>query len=148
MTSSSSAQVGKSNAIEAGPMSNLTSAILEPGVNMKTAEFRKELTKIMPGYKWTIQRTSTPEQMTAEGIQSSGFNRLSTLQVVRTEKADRVRYTVRSAPYGTKSPWASEASDITLARALRELQKHYESEAANYLQLAERLAIGRKPTTT
>lgn len=53
---------------------------------MKSAEFRKELLKIMPGYSWTVHKTSNPERLTATGIQSSGFNRLSTLQVTRTDK--------------------------------------------------------------
>ena len=44
--------------------------------------FRAALVKIMPGYNWTIHRVPTgATTIVATGIQSSGFNRLSTLQV-------------------------------------------------------------------
>lgn len=110
---------------------------------MKSAEFRKELLKIMPGYNWTVHKTSNPERLTATGIQSSGFNRLSTLQVTRGERGGSRWYSVRSAPHGTKSPWAAEIGNVTLARALRDLQTHYQRQAANYRALAERLETGR-----
>ncbi len=112
---------------------------------MNSAEFRKELQKIMPGYNWTVHKTSNPERLTATGIQSSGFNRLSTLQVTRTDKGDGPWYEVRSAPHGTKSPWAAQIGDRTLARALRDLQTLYQRQAANYRSLAERLETGRAP---
>jgi len=110
---------------------------------MNNAEFRNELTKIMPGYKWTVHKTSNPERLKATGIQSSGFNRLSTLQVTRTKKGNAAWYDVRSAPHGTKSPWAAEIGNVTLARAMRDLQTHYQRKAANYRKLAERLQNGR-----
>lgn len=110
---------------------------------MNSAEFRKELLKIMPGYNWTVHKTSNPERLTATGIQSSGFNRLSTLQVTREERRGSRWYSVRSAPHGTKSPWAAEIGNVTLVRALRDLQTHYQRQAANFRALAERLEIGR-----
>ena len=110
---------------------------------MNSAEFRKELLKIMPGYRWTVHKTSNQKRLTATGIQSSGFNRLSTLQVTRTDKGGGPLYEVRSAPHGTKSPWAAEFGNVTLARALRDLQTHYQRQAANYRALAERLEKGR-----
>lgn len=114
---------------------------------MKSAEFRKELLKIMPGYRWTVHKTSNPERLTATGIQSSGFNRLSTLQVTRTERNEGPWYSVKSAPNGTKSPWAAETGNVTLARALRDLQKHYQWQEANYRSLAADLESGRKMQT-
>lgn len=110
---------------------------------MNSAEFRKELLKIMPGYSWTVHKTSNPDRLTATGIQSSGFNRLSTLQVTRNDKGSTAWYAVRSAGHGTKSPWAAEIGNVTLARALRDLQTHYQRQAANYRVLAERLEKGR-----
>lgn len=112
-----------------------------------TAEFRKELVKIMPGYSWTIHKTSNPERITATGIQSSGFNRLSTVQVTRIENDADWRgliYEVKSAGFGTKSPWKHTHKDRTLARALRGLQDHYERTANDYRGLAASLQRGRK----
>ncbi len=110
---------------------------------MNLTDFRKELTKIMPGYKWTVHRGIGPGHMTATGIQSSGFNRLSTLQVTRRDENRIVTYEVKSAPHGTKSPWAHTNRDQTLARALRGLQDHYDRTANTYRQLAARLQEGR-----
>lgn len=110
---------------------------------MNSSEFRRELRMIMPGYRWTVHKTSNSERLTATGIQSSGFNRLSTLEVRRTEKDGSPWYSVRSAPHGTKSPWAAELGNQTLRRALRDLQNHYQRKAANYRALAERLETGR-----
>ena len=51
---------------------------------MNTKEFREELKKIMPGYSWIIHRSwSLNSNLSATGIQSSGFNRMSTLEVLR-----------------------------------------------------------------
>lgn len=114
---------------------------------MNSAEFRKELLKIMPGYAWTVHKPdsfSPSGRLAATGIQSSGFNRLSTLRVIRTEKGGEPWYEVMSAAHGTRSPWAATASDRTLARALRELQKHYEERSAHFRVLASRLRDGRQ----
>ncbi|MEI4489566.1 hypothetical protein WAF00_02790 [Mameliella alba] len=97
----------------------------------------------MPGYRWTVHKSSNPERLAATGIQSSGFNRLSTLQVNRTEKGGAPWYSVRSAPHGAKSLFAAEIGGLTLARALRDLQTHYQRKAANYRALASRLEEGR-----
>lgn len=107
--------------------------------------FRDELVKIMPGYSWTVHRHSKDAvRITATGIQSSGFNRLSTLQVIRTEKDGRISYTAKSAGYGTRARWLHENSDTTLARTLRGLQQHYEMVANTYRSHAARLEDGRK----
>ena len=112
-------------------------------------KFRKELVKIMPGYTWTIRRTKrfyTPDSkyLEAEGIQSSGFNRLSTLEVIRREKDGGVMYDVRSSGFGKRAPWLATYSDVTLARALRGLQAHYDENAHIYSKHASDLEAGRK----
>ena len=108
------------------------------------AKFRDELVKIMPGYQWTTHRPSskTGAYLEATGIQSSGFNRLSTLAVTRRERDGVVEYEVKSAGFGKRAPWLHTNRDSTLARALRGLQQHYETMAntyrghASYLQSA------------
>ena len=117
---------------------------------MNTNDFRKELVRIMPGYKWTVQRENRAisgitgiSSLVATGIQSSGFNRLSTLSVSRREKDGIVEYEARSAGFGTKSPWMHIHKDGTLARALRGLQDHYEATANTYRGLAAALQRGR-----
>ena len=108
-------------------------------------EFRKELVKIMPGYAWTVHQSRNPEAyLTATGIMSSGFNRLSTLYIVRRNDGKGVEYEVRSSGFGKNAPWLSTASDGTLARALRTLQTHYESNASIYRGHAGALQNGRK----
>lgn len=99
---------------------------------MDVETFRAALVKIMPGYNWTIHRVPTgATTIVATGIQSSGFNRLSTLQVTYlSEKGDW--FTVRSAGFGKRAPWLHENGDATLARALRGLQDHYRQMAALY----------------
>lgn len=111
---------------------------------MSGKAFRDELTKIMPGYSWTVQRHSKDAvRITATGIQSSGFNRLSTLQVVRSELGGVVSYTVKSAGYGTRAKWLHENKDGTLARALRGLQEHYQRLENEYGSHARSLKAGR-----
>ena len=117
------------------------------GVAMKPADFRAELVKIMPGYTWTVHKTPKHlphTELTATGIMSSGFNRISTLEVARSEAGGRVRYRARSAGHGTKSEWAHCHTDGTLARALRGLQDHYQRIAGENRALASRLKEGRQ----
>ncbi|WP_319764434.1 hypothetical protein [Maridesulfovibrio sp.] len=111
--------------------------------------FRKELVKIMPGYKWTVHRAENPkEYITATGIKTAGFNRTSTLEVVRREHTrfgkPGIEYTVRSAGFGLKARWLAEKTDGTLARALRELQSYYEYTAQEYSSGASDLESARK----
>ena len=111
---------------------------------MNANEFRAELVKIMPGYSWTVHKT--PKGMTylsATGTQSSGFNRLSTLLVIRREKDDEVSYEAKSAGYGLRAKWLHTHTDGTLARALRGLQDHYEAISNIYAVHARALKIGR-----
>jgi len=107
-------------------------------------QFRAELVKIMPGYSWTVHRSSKEAvRLVATGIQSSGFNRLSTLRVERSRELDRPWYKVKSAGHGTRATFGTEIGDITLARALRCLQDHYLRRANEYASLAGRLQDGR-----
>ena len=116
---------------------------------MNTNGFRKELVKIMPGYKWTVRRPGnvyvddTIHVMSAEGIQVAGFNRMSTLKVLRREEDGKVEYKAKSSGFGKKTRWLSENSDGTLARALRGLQEHYEVRAREYSAHAGALQQGR-----
>lgn len=121
-----------------------TVIFLEDKVNSN--QFRKELIKIMPGYKWTVHRpiSKSDRYLSATGIQTSGFNRLSTLEVTMRKKDDSVEYDVRSSGFGLKAPWLSEYQAPTLARALRGLQNHYETVASNYASHAADLRAGRR----
>ena len=113
---------------------------------MNSTKFRKELIKIMPGYKWTVHRTLSPEYcIHATGIMSAGFNRMSTLQITKRKRNDTVEYEAKSAGFGLNAPWLSKYIDQTLARALRGLQDHYDNMTANYSRHAGDLRTGRKP---
>jgi len=113
---------------------------------MNPKEFRKELIKILPGYKWTIHKNRYLDSnyLVATGIQTAGLNRLSTLQVVKRKKDDQVEYDVKSSGFGTKSPWLSEYTDTTFARALRGLQSYYENMAATYSNHAGAIKYARQ----
>ena len=112
---------------------------------MNAAEFRKELVKIMPGYKWTVHKPAyeLATYLDATGIQSSGSNRLSTLSVTRRERDATVEYEVKSAGHGTHSVWLNTAKATTVAQALRALQDHYEHMAQKYDNHACALQKGR-----
>ena len=121
---------------------------------MNSSDFRAEMEKIMPGYSWTVHQNrtgkwlrekypDTPAMLTATGIQSSGSNRLSTLEVARREDNGHVTYTAKSSGYGTRAPWLHENKAGTLARALRGLQDHYERTASTYRIHASSLQYGR-----
>ena len=121
---------------------------------MNSNEFRAELVKIMPGYSWTVHRDpawlrkacelESRSVLTATGTQSSGSNRLSTLEVSRRDDGGSVAYTAKSSGYGTRARWLHEHTDGTLARALRGLQDHYRAVAATHRSHAEALEHGRK----
>lgn len=119
---------------------------------MNSDNFRKELVKIMPGYNWTVHRNHFDSTyLSATGIRTAGFNRLSTLQITRRETS-WVEYEAKSAGYGVKAPWVSSYAAPTLAQALRGLQNHYESMASLYSGCAAHLQGARKkrivPETT
>ena len=107
------------------------------------ADFRAELLKIMPGYSWTVHKSRVDGYLVATGTQSSGFNRLSTLEVTRIENDRGIDYMARSAGYGLRARWLHASKSGTLARALRGLQDHYEAVAATHRSHAESLKTGR-----
>jgi hypothetical protein len=109
---------------------------------MNSKDFRAELQKIMPNYNWTVHQTKSDSFLEATGIQSAGFNRLSTLAVIRREKPE-TWYEVKSAGFGLSAPWLKTAHNKTLARALRDLQNSYESIARSYKAHADDLQHGR-----
>jgi len=112
---------------------------------MTPKEFRAELTKIMPGYSWTVHKSSSDAILQATGTKSSGFNRLSTLEVERRNNfgGRGPLYTARSAGFGLRAPFLAQNEDRTLARALRGLQSHYEQKAASYAAHASALQSAR-----
>jgi hypothetical protein len=112
---------------------------------MNSIEFRKELVKLMPGYTWTVHQSTDPDRyISATGIQSSGFNRLSTLQIERRDRISGVEYEAKSSGYGKHCPWLSSATGATLAQALRHLQDFYEERARTYQSGAFDLKNARK----
>lgn len=112
---------------------------------MNANEFRNELTKIMPGYSWTVHRSTNDSILRATGIQSSGFNRLSTLEVNRIAVGSMTpSYEAKSAGHGTRAKWLHSNTDRTLARALRGLQDHYEQVSNTYRGHANALKNARQ----
>lgn len=111
---------------------------------MKPKDFRAELIKIMPGYEWTVHKSTSENHLRATGTQSSGFNRLSTLRVVRIEKDGLATYEAKSAGYGLRAKWLHTNTDGTLARALRGLQDHYLAVSNTYRSHAQSLERGRR----
>jgi hypothetical protein len=118
---------------------------------MNSAEFRKELVKLMPGYKWKVHQ---PERcidaiagrkvLKATGTQSSGFNRTSTMQVEREcRSGEPVFYGAKIADYGRGAPWSFFGHGNTLAQALRDLQRQCELEANRCKAMAERIDSAR-----
>lgn len=106
--------------------------------------FRIALDKIMPGYRWTVHRAPKgATKIVATGIQVSGFNRLSTLEVTYSCNDHGEWFEARSAGYGLRAPWLGKSGDITLARALRGLQEYYRATAATYSGHERALAAGR-----
>ena len=111
-----------------------------------TKEFRAALIKAMPGYNWTVHKSTDqkPEQhFHATGIQTSGFNRLSTISVERISDHDGDEYHAKSSGFGLKAPWLGSGHGNTLAQALRNLQNFYEKSAANFASHAKSLETAR-----
>ncbi len=113
----------------------------------KADDFRKELNKVLPGYKWTISKhTGNGQHLTATGIQSSGFNRVSTIEIYRESKDGYGFYSAKIWGYGRRSPLVAETGEFgSLKRALRLLQEYCEhrssvfKSAANYIEFARRI---------
>jgi hypothetical protein len=116
-------------------------------ITEKKNELRAQLLEIMPGYKWTVHKDSFDKydiiKIEATGVQSSGSNRTSTLQVTLDERAGKVGYLAKSSGHGKNAPWLEEFQAPTLAQALRGLQQRYEYSASLYAGHARALQEGR-----
>ena len=110
-----------------------------------TVTFRKELIKTMPKYKWTVHRPLSAGFLEAVGIQTVGFNRLSTLSVHRRiNKDSTISYEVTSAGFGKGSPWlVDRIKRSTLKQALRSLQEYYSALKSKYCKAEWHLQCGR-----
>jgi len=106
-------------------------------------KFRLALKKIMPGYQWTIKKSSHPDYIVAEGIQSSGFNRLSSLDIARIISRDGVYYLSKLYGFGRRATLIAENKDTTLARSLRNLQAHCEGQEQKWRAAVSYLKQGR-----
>jgi len=106
-----------------------------PSKTEQREAFRKELMKVMPGLKWTVHKNPYKdcEFIQASAFHSSGSNRLFTIAVTRRQKKNGiVVYEAMSSGYGTRAKWLHTSQGLTAARALRNLQTHYQREAAQY----------------
>ena len=114
---------------------------------MNKLKFRRELKKIMPGYKWTVHKSSDPDYfLDTTGTITSGFNRTSTLLVIKRKMrtTDDFQYEVMSSGFGLKAKWLAKAKNNTLATALRDLQDHYVGNANRYIGHANDLKSARE----
>ena len=107
--------------------------------------FRTSLTKLLPGYNWTVHKQIGPN-IQATGIQSSGFNRCSTIQVVH--RLELKWFEARIAGYGKHSQWLQSGSGGTLAQAIRSLQSELENKASIYSAQASTLQEARSLQNT
>ncbi|TIX28855.1 hypothetical protein [Mesorhizobium sp.] len=115
----------------------------KPKGEFGATDFRAELVRIMPGYDWTVHKSRVVGHMEATGTKSSGFNRLSTLSVARTDRDGEVTYTAKSAGFGMRAKWLHTHADRTLARSLRGLQDYYQEMASTYGGHAKALNAAR-----
>lgn len=107
---------------------------------------KAECEKLLPKYKWRARRTTSPTFMSAEGTISSGFNRLSTLDVDRrplfslpNEGLAKAVYCVTIHGYGKGSPQLAIAHAATLKGAISSLRKALERAAHCRLDQATNL---------
>jgi hypothetical protein len=115
------------------------------GANTETkraALFRASLTKLLPGYNWTVHKAfGAGAGLCATGIQSSGSNRCSTVEV--KQRADGSWFESRLSGYGLHSPWLAAGFGGSLAQAVRSLQTSLERQAGIYQAQASTLQNAR-----
>lgn len=109
---------------------------------LSNADFRKELKNILPCYRWTIHLTNSARVISATGIKSSGFNRLSTIEVLRRNEGPW--YEVAGYGHGTQGKVMGRSCGASLAKAIRGLQDHYASMTGKYDSLERQMAEARK----
>lgn len=107
-----------------------------------SALFRAALTKILPGYNWTVHKPiSKGADLHATGIQSSGSNRCSTIEVVM--RTGGKWFEAKIAGYGTRAKWLKTGCGSTLTQAIRSLQDGLEHEAQIYRSQARTIQEAR-----
>ena len=109
--------------------------------------FREELNKLLPGYKWTVRKPWPKNDfiyLESEGIQSSGFNRTSTITVTRREQSNGPWYKSKYFDFGRRGPSLDEGNGETLARCIRSLQHACEHRASKYASAAATIQSARK----
>lgn len=104
-------------------------------------ELREKLTSLLPGYKWTVHKSEPGDWQEATGIQSAGFNRLSTIGV--TVKESGQWYEMKVAGHGTHAKWSAAGCGKTLAKAARMMQEALEWKANFYAGLASMVRAAR-----
>ena len=111
-----------------------------------TTDFRAELKKWMPGFKWTVHKQRLGKDcFEATGTQSAGFNRTGTMFVERHPSYTMgIRYEAKVAGYGKKSKWISTFSGQTLRQVLRGIQSNCEWHARDYRGVANMIQNARK----
>ena len=112
-----------------------------PNNEYTAADFRNELKKLLPGYNWTVHK-GTSSEFQASGIQSAGFNRLSTIEVNRFKTT--AWYKTFGYGYGTRVNSLGTSSGATLAQAIRSLQEGLENMGSKLLGLAGSIEAARK----
>lgn len=111
------------------------------------SSFRDDLKNVLPGYNWTVHKPHmVTETLVATGIQSSGFNRLSTIEVQSNKEGNWFK--AKISGFGTKSPWTCECLGKTLKQVIRNLQEYLEHQERFYGSLAESVKNARINTNT
>jgi len=110
-----------------------------------TSDFRKEIKKYMPGFKWTVHKQRLGNDFfEATGIQSAGFNRTGTMRIERrTSHTMGIRYEVKVDGYGTKGNWLAIGTGSTIRQALRDVQDTCEWNANKYRGVATMIQDAR-----
>ena len=115
---------------------------------MDSKKFREALVKIMPGCKWTIHRSRKGDlTILATAKETSGFNRLSTLEVSYSSRNQSDWFEVKYFGNGTRGHLLDKNGDVTLARAVRGLQDRFQRKAAIYSCAAGRISEARIATS-
>lgn len=121
------------------------------------AAFLAELRTVLPGYRWTIRKASVSrpdgDYMWAEGRQSSGSNRLSSMEIERRKGAGEPSYHMKLYGHGTRGLLVAYHVGASLKLAVLTMEQELRrtrTDAEVRLYRAERnlgyLLVGRKPT--
>lgn len=126
------------------------------------AEFKADLERVMPGFKWTVHKPSSllrwdeptkmhvkvtlaekdAHRMTATGTKSSGFNRVATIEA--TYLANILRpFEVVVFGYGCRGPKIMAGVGKTVPQAFRDAQSKCEERAQFFGHGASLLKQGR-----